>query len=309
VSGGVVRVARLRLSGARHGHVVTAVDAVPEAGGLEGWLRTVEKIRSEVRVRQQRRMRVRVSWPADLMADLWRLPEAQPYLAEGTVKAVYQFLQDVGLSQREIARMTGQQQSEISEIMTGRQVHSVPVLARIASGLRLPPGVFGLAPRPPGPAASADEAVPATSDDAADVRADEVLEEASPMTESIGGRVSHCPTCRCGATAGALVAPHHGEPVGPLHWTGAELRGLRLCVHLSVRQFAAAMGVSDRAVSNWEAGGADWTPRAHSQAAADRVLSRALPLQRARFAAWLTSQLPGPVAQHRPDGTGRSVGG
>jgi transcriptional regulator with XRE-family HTH domain len=44
----------------------------------------------------------------------------------------------VGFSQREIARRTGQSQSEVSEIVRGRQVRDVTVLERICDGLGVP---------------------------------------------------------------------------------------------------------------------------------------------------------------------------
>ena len=49
------------------------------------------------------------------------------------------------MSQRRIAALTGQSQSEISEILGGRQVVSYDLLARIAEGLGVPRGQLGLA--------------------------------------------------------------------------------------------------------------------------------------------------------------------
>jgi transcriptional regulator with XRE-family HTH domain len=51
---------------------------------------------------------------------------------------VYRLLQQAGMSQREIARRTGQAQSEVSEIVQGRRVRDVEVLERIADGLGVP---------------------------------------------------------------------------------------------------------------------------------------------------------------------------
>ncbi len=51
---------------------------------------------------------------------------------------------EVGLSQRQIARLTGQSQSQVSEILAGRQVISYQVLARIAEGLGVPREWMGL---------------------------------------------------------------------------------------------------------------------------------------------------------------------
>jgi transcriptional regulator with XRE-family HTH domain len=54
------------------------------------------------------------------------------------VGAVYRLLQRDGVTQREIARRTGQSQSEVSEILRGRQVRDVTVLERLCDGLGVP---------------------------------------------------------------------------------------------------------------------------------------------------------------------------
>nr|WP_242613435.1 helix-turn-helix transcriptional regulator [Herbihabitans rhizosphaerae] len=61
------------------------------------------------------------------------------------VSAVYRLLRRHGVSQRQIAAMTGQSQSEVSEILKGRQVMAYDVLVRIAGGLGVPRGYMGLA--------------------------------------------------------------------------------------------------------------------------------------------------------------------
>lgn len=43
-------------------------------------------------------------------------------------------------------------------------------------------------------------------------------------------------------------------------WSGRETRALREAKRMSVREFAAHLGVSDRAVSKWEAGGLIYIP-------------------------------------------------
>jgi DNA-binding transcriptional regulator YiaG len=70
-------------------------------------------------------------------------------------------------------------------------------------------------------------------------------------------------------------------------WTGREARALRQATRISVRHFAAHLGISERAVSKWEAGGAAVTPRPDSQAVLDTVLRRASAEVQARFAAGL----------------------
>src|SRR6478735_12267987 len=66
-------------------------------------------------------------------------------LAARDIAGVFRLLQRVGVSQRRIAALTGQSQSEISEILAGRHVVSYEVLARIADGLGVPRGQLGLA--------------------------------------------------------------------------------------------------------------------------------------------------------------------
>ena len=66
-------------------------------------------------------------------------------LAGRDVSSVYRLLRRMGVSQRQIAALTGQSQSEVSEILKGRQVMAYDVLARIADGLGVPRGYMGLA--------------------------------------------------------------------------------------------------------------------------------------------------------------------
>ncbi|MFE2752447.1 helix-turn-helix domain-containing protein [Actinosynnema sp. NPDC059335] len=66
-------------------------------------------------------------------------------LARREISAVYRLLRRHGVSQRQIAALTGQSQSEVSEILKGRQVMAYDVLARIAQGLGVPRGYMGLA--------------------------------------------------------------------------------------------------------------------------------------------------------------------
>ena len=72
-------------------------------------------------------------------ADMWRA------LAVRDIAAVYRLLQKYGVSQRQIAALTGQSQSEISEILGGRRVTSYDVLVRICEGFGIPRGWMGLA--------------------------------------------------------------------------------------------------------------------------------------------------------------------
>ncbi|UOZ09085.1 MULTISPECIES: helix-turn-helix transcriptional regulator [unclassified Amycolatopsis] len=78
-------------------------------------------------------------------ADAWEQPEMRAALAAREISAVYRLLRKHGVSQRQIAAMTGQSQSEVSEILKGRQVMAYDVLTRIADGLGVPRGYMGLA--------------------------------------------------------------------------------------------------------------------------------------------------------------------
>ncbi len=65
----------------------------------------------------------------------WTRHELRAALTERDISAVYRFLHQRGFSQTRIAGLTGQNQSEVSAILThGRQVHAYDVLARIADG-------------------------------------------------------------------------------------------------------------------------------------------------------------------------------
>ncbi|GAA5105739.1 helix-turn-helix transcriptional regulator [Haloechinothrix salitolerans] len=77
--------------------------------------------------------------------ETWEDDEMREALAARRVSSVYRLLRRHGISQRQIAAMTGQSQSEVSEILKGRQVMAYDVLARIADGLRIPRGYMGLA--------------------------------------------------------------------------------------------------------------------------------------------------------------------
>ena len=67
------------------------------------------------------------------------------------------------------------------------------------------------------------------------------------------------------------------------YWSGREVRALREARRMSVREFAAHLGISDRMVSKWEAGGDTIRPRPLNQAALDTSLSMASPDIRGRF--------------------------
>ncbi len=95
------------------------------------------------------------------LVDLLTGAAARQALACRNITAVYRILRDAGVSQVSIALATGQRQSEVSNIIAGRQVQSVALLERIADGLGTPRGWMGLAYSPglaPEPAAPEDAA-------------------------------------------------------------------------------------------------------------------------------------------------------
>lgn len=79
------------------------------------------------------------------LVDLLTGATARHALGRRDIAAVFGVLRDAGVSQVHIARATGQRQSEVSEIIAGRQVQSVALLERIADGLGVPRGWMGLA--------------------------------------------------------------------------------------------------------------------------------------------------------------------
>ncbi|GAB3925845.1 hypothetical protein GCM10029976_019680 [Kribbella albertanoniae] len=85
-------------------------------------------------------------------------------------------------------------------------------------------------------------------------------------------------------------------------WSGREVRALRESQRLSIREFAARIGVSERMVSRWEAGGERIRPRPINQEGLDSLLAGASDDVRTRFASRLEiAREPVPAAvKHRP---------
>lgn len=77
--------------------------------------------------------------------DVWKQRDMREALAQRDVSEIFRQLRRHGVSQRQIAASTGQSQSEVSEILKGRQVMAYDVLSRIADGLGVPRGYMGLA--------------------------------------------------------------------------------------------------------------------------------------------------------------------
>ncbi|RKN52462.1 DNA-binding protein, partial [Streptomyces klenkii] len=78
--------------------------------------------------------------------------------------------------------------------------------------------------------------------------------------------------------------------MGVVRWTGRETKALRLAHRMTVRGFAARIGVSDRMVSKWEQRGPGIIPRQGTQSALDTLLSVAGTEIQERFATLITEQ-------------------
>ncbi|MGH3720914.1 MAG: helix-turn-helix domain-containing protein [Pseudonocardiaceae bacterium] len=90
--------------------------------------------------------------------------EMRAALTARDIGTVYRLLGRLGVSQRRIAQVTGQSQSEVCEILKGRRVRDVWVLERIADGLGVPRAWLGLsygeqAPDPPSAGQEVTEAM------------------------------------------------------------------------------------------------------------------------------------------------------
>lgn len=72
-------------------------------------------------------------------------------------------------------------------------------------------------------------------------------------------------------------------PLAVRQWSGFEARALREAMRLTVRGFAGRLGISERTVSKWEAGGSGITPGPDSQSLLDTALSMAGDEVRERF--------------------------
>lgn len=84
-----------------------------------------------------------------IAVETWDEPRMRAALAKHDLATVYRLLGYQGVSQRRIAALTDQGQSDISETIKGRQVMAYDVLQRIADGLGVPRGYMGLAFDPP----------------------------------------------------------------------------------------------------------------------------------------------------------------
>lgn len=83
-------------------------------------------------------------------------------------------------------------------------------------------------------------------------------------------------------------------------WTGREAKLLRAALRLSVRDFAARLGVAARTVNTWEERLAGITPLPHMQEVLDTALSRASDEVQARFTAATRKATPTPEITQFP---------
>lgn len=92
------------------------------------------------------------------------------------------------------------------------------------------------------------------------------------------------------------------DPTTVDRWSGREIRALRQAKRMSIREFAAHLGVSDRMVSKWESGGPNIHPRPINQEALDTSLAGSGPEVHARFALLVRSFSPSrpPSSQRKP---------
>jgi transcriptional regulator with XRE-family HTH domain len=74
----------------------------------------------------------------------WNEPGLRVALARRDITTLYRRLVAAGVTQKRIGELTGQSQSEVSEIIKGRQVMGYDLLVRIAEGLGIPRGWMGL---------------------------------------------------------------------------------------------------------------------------------------------------------------------
>jgi transcriptional regulator with XRE-family HTH domain len=87
----------------------------------------------------------RPTWWSLPTVHFWDQREMRGALSHRDISQIYRLLRRRGVSQRQIAALTGQSRSEVSEILKGRQVMAYDVLAGIADGLSIPRGYMGLA--------------------------------------------------------------------------------------------------------------------------------------------------------------------
>ena len=112
--------------------------------------------------------------------ETWRHPDMRLALARRDIGAVFGLLTKRGYSQRRIGALTCQAQSEVSEILGGRQVMAYDLLLRIADGLGIPRSFLGLGYDPETAGLVATIAVQV--DSGADLAARDLIAHAAQVT-------------------------------------------------------------------------------------------------------------------------------
>lgn len=217
-------------------------------------------------------------------ASAWHAPDMIRAVRMRDVGAIYRILRRYGVSQRRIAALTGQSQSEISEIVKGRQVRSVDVLIRICDGLGIAHTDMGLGYMPDRVAAAAptspNTAIPAGCSRCAGQPAAEARLAMSNDEMQLLRKILVAGIRATAQRHGVTTAPILTEAI---EWNGITSQLLRQAYRYSVREFAAKLGVTDRMISKWEAAGDLSNPRPHSQRLLDTMLERAPDDVRVRF--------------------------
>ena len=80
-------------------------------------------------------------------SDIWEILDMRDALARRDMPALYRMLRRVGVSQRQLATLTGQPIQDVSATLKGRQVLACDTLTQIADGLGIPRPYLGLAHR------------------------------------------------------------------------------------------------------------------------------------------------------------------
>jgi transcriptional regulator with XRE-family HTH domain len=193
-------------------------------------------------------------------------------LAARDITGLYRSLQAAGVSQRLIAERTGQSQSEISEILSGRRVVSVAVLERIVDGLGIARATIGLVQ----PEVST-EPVAVTG-----VRQDQLR------------RLPRRPPLPVGRGSAGRILDRAAPRVDVPLWTARDVWALRHTLRHSVREFSQYLGVSAKQVTRRED---DVAPNPFQRGLLHTALSRLDVLMQSRFARLSTEDL-GPT-DHR----------
>jgi transcriptional regulator with XRE-family HTH domain len=195
-------------------------------------------------------------------------PSLRADLAQHNIGALYQALQLAGVSQRVIAAKTGQSQSEVSEILSGRRVQSIELLQRIVDGLGIARTVVGLAE---------------PEQSTAPVTVTAIVIKPAPATAPPVPRVPTIIRQPAGAPATGAVDVSL--------WTGRDVWALRQSLRHTVKDFAGYLRVSAAVITKWEGGA---IPNPFHQSLLDTALARLHDSMQARFAR-LASEDIGPA--------------